>query len=110
VLVPADFIMSRQMLRGVAVRAERTTGADLARLGRTGPADPGGDRRGAGAGRGEASRPLLQRLIVPLGNPGPGRYRPPPRLYARMQWLGHFLTDLGGSPGYVVTLEVPGRR
>ncbi|HET7519561.1 MAG TPA: nitroreductase/quinone reductase family protein [Actinomycetes bacterium] len=38
------------------------------------------------------------------------RYRPPPRLYARLQWLGFALTWLGLSPRYVVTLEVPGRR
>ena len=31
-IVPADFIMSRQMLRGVKVRAERTSAADLVRL------------------------------------------------------------------------------
>ena len=29
-IVPADFIMARQMLRGVAVRAERTSDADVA--------------------------------------------------------------------------------
>jgi hypothetical protein len=32
VIVPADFVMARQMLRGVRSRAERTTFADLARL------------------------------------------------------------------------------
>jgi hypothetical protein len=37
------------------------------------------------------------------------RYRPPPRPYARLQWLGFALTWLGLSPRYVVTLEVPGR-
>jgi len=41
---------------------------------------------------------------------GGDRYRPPPRWYARLQWLGFALTSLGLSPGYVVTLEVPGRR
>jgi hypothetical protein len=30
VVVPADFVMSRQMLRGVRRRAEATTAADLA--------------------------------------------------------------------------------
>ena len=39
-----------------------------------------------------------------------GRYRPPPRWYARLQWLGFALTWLGLSPDYVITLEVPGRR
>ncbi|TRW44093.1 nitroreductase/quinone reductase family protein [Georgenia yuyongxinii] len=38
------------------------------------------------------------------------RYRRPPRGYLRLQWLGPLLTRLGLSPGYVVTLEVPGRR
>jgi deazaflavin-dependent oxidoreductase (nitroreductase family) len=38
------------------------------------------------------------------------RYRPPPRWYARLQWLGFALTWLGLSPRQVVTLEVPGRR
>ena len=33
VILPADFVMSRQMLRGVRERAERTTAADVARLG-----------------------------------------------------------------------------
>jgi hypothetical protein len=32
VIVPADFVMARQMLRGVRSRAERTSSADLARL------------------------------------------------------------------------------
>lgn len=32
VMVPADFVMSRQMLRGVKSRAEATTAVDLARL------------------------------------------------------------------------------
>ena len=41
---------------------------------------------------------------------GPDRYRPPPRLHVRLQWLGFALTWLGLSPSQVVTLEVPGRR
>jgi glyoxylase-like metal-dependent hydrolase (beta-lactamase superfamily II) len=52
----------------------------------------------------------FDRILVPVGDPSASRYRPPPRLYARLQWLGHLLTRLGMSPGYVVTLEVPGRR
>ena len=35
VVVPADSVMSRQMLRGVKERAERTTATDVARLSRT---------------------------------------------------------------------------
>ena len=37
VLIPADFVMSRQMLRGVRARAERTTPADLAALAAASP-------------------------------------------------------------------------
>ncbi|WP_456872199.1 nitroreductase/quinone reductase family protein [Geodermatophilus sp. SYSU D00766] len=59
---------------------------------------------------GRAGRRTVDRLLVPLGDPGAARYRPPPRLYARLQWLGFALTRLGLSPRYVVTLEVPGRR
>jgi hypothetical protein len=40
VAVPADFLMSRQMLRGVRARAEATTAADLARLQPGGRATP----------------------------------------------------------------------
>jgi len=39
-IVPADFVMSRQMLRGVKARAERTTPADL--LAATQPSRPSG--------------------------------------------------------------------
>jgi hypothetical protein len=45
--VPADFVMSRQMLRGVKSRAERTTAADLARLRAAGAGTPGGVPRSA---------------------------------------------------------------
>ncbi|SFF42878.1 nitroreductase/quinone reductase family protein [Blastococcus tunisiensis] len=55
-------------------------------------------------------RRRMDRLLVPVGDPRAERYRPPPPLYARLQWLGHALTALGLSPGYVVTLEVPGRH
>ena len=55
VIVPADFVMSRQMLRGVKVRAERTTAADLVRLA-SGPSVPEATHLGPGtasaAGRG----------------------------------------------------------
>jgi deazaflavin-dependent oxidoreductase (nitroreductase family) len=50
-----------------------------------------------------------RRRLVPRYS-GSGRYRPPPRWYTRLQWLGFALTWLGLSPSYVVTLEVPGRR
>jgi len=49
VIVPADFVMSRQMLRGVRARAEATTTADLARL--------GGGRSSTG-GRAELTTPV----------------------------------------------------
>src|SRR4051812_2862600 len=42
-IAPADFVMSRQMLRGVRARAERTTAVDLTRLGAAGPGIPGLD-------------------------------------------------------------------
>ena len=61
-------------------------------------------------GRAARRRRRLERLLVPVGNPASDRYRPPPRLYSRLQWLGHALTWLGLSPAFVVTLEVPGRR
>jgi hypothetical protein len=39
------------------------------------------------------------------------RYRPPPRLYQRVQKrLAPFLASHGIGPAYVVVLEVPGRR
>ena len=38
-VIPADFVMSRQMLRGVQARAERTTAADLHAA--RGPGQPG---------------------------------------------------------------------
>ncbi|HVN12537.1 MAG TPA: nitroreductase/quinone reductase family protein [Kineosporiaceae bacterium] len=40
----------------------------------------------------------------------PGPYRRPPAAYLRLQRLAHVLTRIGWSPGYVVNLEVPGRR
>lgn len=50
------------------------------------------------------------RRLRPLAGAWSGTYRPPPRPYTRLQWLGFALTRLGLSPRYVVTLEVPGRR
>jgi hypothetical protein len=41
VIIPADFVMSRQMLRGVKARAERTTAADIARVAPVSPAVAG---------------------------------------------------------------------
>ncbi|EME64115.1 Zn-dependent oxidoreductase [Rhodococcus ruber BKS 20-38] len=55
----------------------------------------------------------LRRLRTAVAAPrygGAGPYRPPPPLYARLQWIGHALTRLRLSPRSVVTLEVPGRR
>jgi hypothetical protein len=54
-VVPADFIMSRQMLRGVKTRAERTTPADLLAVAQ--PAEPSAGlpaHIGAGSGPGDA--------------------------------------------------------
>jgi hypothetical protein len=39
VIIPADFVMGRQMLRGVKERAESTTAADLATVARAGGAE-----------------------------------------------------------------------
>jgi deazaflavin-dependent oxidoreductase (nitroreductase family) len=55
-------------------------------------------------------RPHRRRQHLVPRYSGNGRYRPPPRWYARLQWLGFALTWLGLSPGYVITLEVPGCR
>lgn len=54
-------------------------------------------------------RRLRSAVAVPRYG-GAGQYRPPPPVYARLQWLGHALTRLRLSPRNVVTLEVPGRR
>jgi hypothetical protein len=53
VMVPADFVMARQMLRGVKTRAEATTAADLARL-----APPLTDAGHPSAPRPSAARPV----------------------------------------------------
>jgi deazaflavin-dependent oxidoreductase (nitroreductase family) len=58
----------------------------------------------------DAPRPHRRRQHLVPRYSGSGRYRPPPRWYTRLQWLGFALTWLGLSPGYVITLEVPGRR
>lgn len=60
-------------------------------------------------GRPRAHRRRARQGLLPRYGGG-DRYRPPPRWYARLQWLGFALTWLGLSPRYVVTLEVPGRR
>jgi deazaflavin-dependent oxidoreductase (nitroreductase family) len=60
-------------------------------------------------GRPRPHRRRRRQDLVPRYSVG-GRYRPPPRWYTRLQWLGFALTWLGLSPGYVTTLEVPGRR
>jgi hypothetical protein len=61
-IIPADFVMSRQMLRGIQARAERTTAADLARLA------SGADRPAAPGSRPEASSGRARQLI-PFGPP-----------------------------------------
>jgi glyoxylase-like metal-dependent hydrolase (beta-lactamase superfamily II) len=60
-------------------------------------------------GRPRAHRRRARQGLLPRYGGG-DRYRPPPRWYARLQWLGFALTWLGLSPRCVVTLEVPGRR
>jgi hypothetical protein len=63
VIVPADFVMSRQMLHGVRERAERTTAADLARLASGSIAPAAGDLRpGTRPGAAEQRGP-----VRPLG-------------------------------------------
>ena len=62
VVVPADFVMSRQMLRGVRARAEATTDADLARL------QPARPPAGVQAGEGQCHDPVAPgRAGQPLG-------------------------------------------
>jgi hypothetical protein len=48
-------------------------------------------------------------FLRPVGYRSRASYRRPPDMYLRFQWLGPLLTTMGVSPGYVVTLEVPGR-
>jgi deazaflavin-dependent oxidoreductase (nitroreductase family) len=48
-VIPADFVMSRQMLRGIKARAESTTPEDLEAIGRSVPSRQG--RRANGHGR-----------------------------------------------------------
>jgi len=68
-------------MNGVAIRAEPSTGPER-----------------------------IEGLLKPVDYSRRTRYRQPPDLYLRFKWLGPFLTALGISPSYVVTLEVPGRR
>ena len=62
--------------------------------------------RGERAGR----WPRLQGVGRPVDYTARVRYRRPPLLYLRMQWLAPLITRWGVTPGYVITLEVPGRR
>jgi phenylacetate-CoA ligase len=87
--------------------------------GRTRPAPPGpGSAPAAGSmpGSGQPAtgrvRPgrLLPGVLGPVDYSGPARYRRTPRAYQRLQPLGWLLTRLGLSPGYVVVVEVAGRR
>lgn len=94
----------------------------MARLAELEPAvlAPGHGRPLAHPGIAAELRALAERLARPLRATegffrevrysAPGRYRPPPAAYRRMQWLAHVLTRLGWSPADVVNLEVPGRR
>lgn len=49
-------------------------------------------------------------ILAPIDYSDRIRYRRPPWLYRRMQWLAPLVTRAHLAPGYVVTLEVPGRR
>ena len=49
-------------------------------------------------------------LFRPVDYTDRTRYRRPPGLYRRLQWLGPLVTRWGLSPDYVITLQVPGRR
>lgn len=56
------------------------------------------------------SRRWAQGIFRPVDYTARIRYRPPPAWYARLQWLGPLLTRWGLTPGYVITIEVPGRH
>jgi deazaflavin-dependent oxidoreductase (nitroreductase family) len=60
--------------------------------------------------RGGWRRLLPQGFFRAVDYSVPGRYRRPPRAYARVQRIAPAVTWLGLSPRYVITLEVPGRR
>ena len=50
------------------------------------------------------------RLLEPVDYSGRIRYRRPPDLYARLQWLGPLVVAAGMAPHNVIVLEVPGRN
>jgi deazaflavin-dependent oxidoreductase (nitroreductase family) len=49
-------------------------------------------------------------VIAPVDYSSRTTYRRPPALYRHLQWLGRFLASRGWVPGFVVMLEVRGRR
>ena len=96
--------------RSVGALAELESQVLLPGHGRPLTAGPAAALHALAAGRPRLTdhrRRRMQRLVPRYS--GSGRYRPPPRWYTRLQWLGFALTRLGLSPSYVVTLEVPGR-
>lgn len=49
-------------------------------------------------------------FVGPVDYSARTRYRRPPSLYRRLQWIGPIVRRLRLAPSYVVELEVPGRR
>jgi len=52
---------------------------------------------------------LAAGLLSPVDYSSRTRYRRPPELYARLQWLGPPIVAAGMAPHNVIVLEVPGR-
>jgi len=53
---------------------------------------------------------LAAGLLRPVDYSRRARYRRPPGMYLRLQWIGPLATAAGIVPDYVITLEVPGRH
>ena len=53
---------------------------------------------------------LAAGLLRPVDYSRRTRYRRPPGMYLRLQWIGPLATAAGIVPDYVITLEVPGRH
>ena len=58
-----------------------------------------------------AARPAAAAgLLRPVDYSSRTRYRRPPEMYARLQWLGPLVAAAGMAPRSVIVLEVPGRN